>query len=224
MKNNKLIKDIAIVYTSSSYQLLNMNDSVDSRYIYVAKKFVYGESFFPMLRGTCPNDGFIVQAKEGIDLSYIAFILNSVITAVYLTGNNLSKSISLSKKRIETIPVRETDDATMYILGLSSRMVQASHSFMEKEPEKDIFRFHYSVLSELRDGLALEFLTQPLFDKLGVHILDAWVNYLDNYDGRIKIPVVVSQLLDDDNEVMNQIKKMRLVITNISKLLEDSKS
>lgn len=214
------LKDIAKILTSDAYLKLIDSDVTlkDKRYIYLPKKFEYGKTFFYDKRHELPEPGFVVMANEGIDIKYISFILNSIIIAFYFCGSQLSKPVLLSLKKLSDIPLREADEDTMFFTGLCNRMVQVIYTRYLKYPNREVYEYHYKIMSEIRDALAMEHLTQPLFENLDIHIFEKWIDLLFSKDDIMTIPEIVNTVLEDNNELMNQIRKMRIVITNIGNL------
>ena len=206
--------------TSEAYlKLIDADATIkDKRYIYLPKKFEYGKTFFYDKRHERPESGFVVLANDEFDIKYISFILNSIIIAFYFCGNQLSKPVTLTLKKLSDIPLRDADEDTMFFTGLCNRILQIIYTRLANNPGNEVYSFYCKVISEIRDALAMEHLTQPLFEKLDIHIIDKWIDLLLSKDDIMTIPEIVNTVLEDDNELMNQIRKMRIVITNIGNL------
>lgn len=223
MAQTRYLKDIANIYTSNAY-LAHLQDNLSLqkvRYIYVPKKFEYGKTFFYEHKKEITEKGFIVTAKNNIEIQYISFLLNSLMTALRICNGNLSQSTSINLKLLETIPAKQVDDFRMFSLGLCNRIIQVILRKMETDSENEIYKFHYNLFSEIRDGMSIELLTQPLFERFQIHIIDEWENLLITNESKIRIPQLVNVLMEDNNELMNQVRKMRILITNIGNLLKE---
>lgn len=215
------LKNIAAIHTSSAYNaLVQTNESMQKvRYIYAPKKYEYGKTFFYEHKNDQIEKGFIITAKENIDIQYISFILNSLMTALKICNGDLTRTTNLTIKLLESIPIQYVDKSRMFTLGLCNRIIQVILRKMEIESENEVYQFYYNLFSEIRDGMSMELLMQPLFERFQIHIIDEWENLLFEHESNLRIPLLAKAMLEDDNKLMNQVRKMRILITNIGNLI-----
>lgn len=225
MARTPSLKQIASIYTSDAYQALITKDESmrRMRYIYVPKKFEFGKTFFYEHKNENIDKGFILTPKEGISIQFISFLLNSIMTALNICDGNLNKTAIISKKILEAIPVRVVDRYRMFSLGVCNRIIQLILMRLESSPQNEVYQFHYNLFSEIRDGMSMELFVQPLFERFQIHIIDEWENLIIDNLPNIKITIIANQLMENSNELMNQIRKMRTLITNITVLLNKEK-
>lgn len=218
------IKDIALVKTMEGYKsfLTKQGEDYKARYVLVPKKFEYGKSYFFEKNYESDDNGFVIIPQNNVELSYVAFLLNSLIVALSICEGDLRKSVTLTKKKLEDIPVRYTDEDRMYFLGLCNKMIQAIHKHIEKNEDSDYDKFLLSMFCEVRDGMSLELVAESLLLKYDIHIIDEWINLLLNADDPLSVPKLAVELRKDDNALMNQIKKMRLLLNIIFKQYNDT--
>ena len=134
------LKNIAAIHTSSAYNaLVQTNESMQKvRYIYAPKKYEYGKTFFYEHKNDQIEKGFIITAKENIDIQYISFILNSLMTALKICNGDLTRTTNLTIKLLESIPIQYVDKSRMFTLGLCNRIIQVILRKMEIESENVI--------------------------------------------------------------------------------------
>lgn len=225
MARTPSLKQIASIYTSDAYQALITKDESmrRMRYIYVPKKFEFGNTFFYEHKNENIDKGFIITPKEGISIQFISFLLNSIMTALNICDGNLNKTAIITKKILEAIPVRVVDRYRMFSLGACNRIIQLILMRLESSPQNEVYQLHYNLFSEIRDGMSMELFVQPLFERFQIHIIDEWENLIIDNLPNIKITIIANQLMENSNELMNQIRKMRTLISNITVLLNKEK-
>lgn len=224
MINVPHLKDIAGIMTTDAFSLKLSENAMlhDVRYIYLPKKYEYGKTFFACKKGNIEEKGFIVLAREDVDIYYISFILNSIITALGLCDGVLNKEAQITKKKLYSLPVCIVDEDTSYYLGLSDMILQVIHKRIISYPDNEMYQYHYELFAEIRDGLAMELFIKPIFEKTNIHIISEWKTEVDSIDKPF-INILASKIDQDNNELMNQVRKMRVLITNIGKILQENK-
>ena len=141
------------------------------------------------------------------------------MTALKICNGDLTRTTNLTIKLLESIPIQYVDKSRMFTLGLCNRIIQVILRKMEIESENEVYQFYYNLFSEIRDGMSMELLMQPLFERFQIHIIDEWENLLFEHESNLRIPLLAKAMLEDDNKLMNQVRKMRILITNIGNLI-----
>lgn len=215
------LKDLVNIYTSEMYQdlVLKNRNFQNQGYIIVPKKYEFDKTFFFIRHDwTEDNKGFIIIPKEEINLHYIAFWLNSLPTALCLTDGDLSKPATITKKKLISLPARSVDKELMFSLGKCNSLIQEIQEY--RSEKDDAIPYLYDLFSEIRDGLSLALVLKSLFDKSKITIIDEWKKVLS---GEPKSNIdLISQIVLEKDELINQVQKIRVFITNLSDLLKDS--
>lgn len=215
------LKDLVNIYTSEMYQdlVLKNRNFQNQGYIIVPKKYEFDKTFFFIRHDWTEDDkGFIIIPKEEINLHYIAFWLNSLPTALCLTDGDLSKPATITKRKLNSLPARSVDKELMFSLGKCNSLTQEIQEY--RSEKDDAIPYLYDLFTEIRDGLSLAIVLKSLFDKRQISIIDEWNKVLSG-EPKSNIDLISKIVLEKDG-LMNQVQKIRVLITNLSELLQEN--
>lgn len=215
------LKDLVYIYTSEIYQDLVMKNQSfqDQSYILVPKKYEFDRTFFFIQDNWYGGDkGFVIIPKDDIEIQYVAFILNSLPTAISLTDGEFSKPTIITKKKLTNLPARMVGTELMQSLSKCNSIIQDLQKY--RAEKGDEIPYLYDLFTEIRDGLSLALILKALFDKSQIRIIDEWERVLSG-EPRSNIDLI-SHIVSEKDELMNQVQKIRVLITNLSELLKGS--
>ena len=77
-----------------------------------------------------------------------------------------------------------------------------------------------SLFTELMDALSIEQVMGSYFSDMDIHIYDPWKRLLEKYDRKDKqyINKLFGELISQDCEVMNGVRKVRIAVKNIAEI------
>ena len=215
------LKDLVYIYTSEMYQDMVMNNQnlQDQSYVLVPKKYEFDRTFFFIQDNWNGEDrGFIIIPKDDIEIQYVAFILNALPTALALTDGEFSKPTTITKKKLTNLPARMVDTELMQSLSKCNSIIQDLQKYRAEKGAE--IPYLYDLFTEIRDGLSLALMLKSLFDKSQIRIIDEWKRVLSGDPGS-NIDLI-SHIVSEKDELMNQVQKIRVLITNLSELLQGS--
>lgn len=115
-------------------------------------------------------------------------------------------------------------DHTIEIPDLDHQFVYADSfyfvEFLSKKKEDRYNQLRVSVFTEVMDALSLEQMMASFFNDLDIHVYGPWKELIDKFDRNDKqyINVLFGELISQDNEVMNGVRKLRIAVKNITEL------
>lgn len=237
-RNQKVcLGDIAEIITSAKFSngltLLKENEFC----VFIPKK-VHDENIcVKLVDGRRDEDGFYVILKKKymsiFRADYIAYQLSSLaggLKLLYDTEKQRYKTRILLNVLKDYSICCESVEA-QYYYAISERLVSILSEIVETTEEMECeefavsYRYKVNFYKEIRDALSLEQELKPLFKEYGISIFKHWVGIVDksrestNKDFE---KAIFAEATSTKNELYNNIKKMRLLISNITKLIQNN--
>lgn len=93
-----------------------------------------------------------------------------------------------------------------------------AYLLMKKDDRYNQLRL--SLFTELMDALSIEQVMGSYFSDMDIHIYDPWKRLIEKYDRKDKqfINKLFGELISQDSEVMNGVRKVRIAVKNIAEL------
>jgi len=237
MKQNRIYRlgEIAGIVTGSRMKR-DFSITNTEEHIFIPKTVRHENLCVEMVKGIAETDGFYVLLKEeyksALRKDYVIYQLSSLaggLKLLYDTEKQQYRSrILLNILKQYSICVIPID--LQFYYAISQNLVSYLHAVIEtvsyvKEQEDFVASRQYMIefFKEIRDALSLEQELQPLFNEYGITIFTHWKNIIDktkgdknNFEKNIFIEATKPK-----NELYNNIKKMRLLVSNIGKLITE---
>ena len=224
-ENRYKINDIANIYTRAQWEKIKSlsDDDYDKYDLFVSNQPDGIRLDVRLLRGELqiPN-GFVLRInnsfEEKVVPHYLGFELMSIAGNVALLYDRESKNY---KNRLTK---KELSDHTIEIPDLDHQFAYAdSFYFVEllsKKREDRYNQLRVSVFTEVMDALSLEQAMTSFFNDLDIHVFEPWKELVDKFDRKDKqyINALFGELISQDNEVMNGVRKLRIAVKNITEL------
>lgn len=196
-------------------------------YIYVPKFYVPKKMEVEVMKNPPRKDGYVVIAKNDIeDNIYLSCILNSHVAWLYLTNGNLDSKTTISKKKLESIPVRliskELQAGVVFLYYIIGNIMMLK----EKGEKNQMLDFREDMYRELLDGIVLELTMPDLFEEFKIDLFFSWCALIGKcsveppgitYDDMQEI--IGKEMMDPQNFVTHNMKKLRVVVQKISEQL-----
>lgn len=180
-----------------------------------------------MLRGDMPNQsGFVLVLKsnfsEEVDPYYLCFELMSVIGNVVLLYDKENKNYKsrITKKGLSDFEIEVPEMERQLVFAQSSYFVDRLKAYLTTKKDDRYNQLRLSIFTELMDALSIEQVMGTFFSDMDIHIYDPWKRLLDKFDRQDKqyMNKLFGELISQDSEVMNGVRKVRIAIKNISEL------
>lgn len=180
-----------------------------------------------MLRGNLPTQsGFVIIINsnfvEEIDPYYLCFELMSLVGNVVLLYDKEKKNYKsrITKKELSGFEIDVPDMECQEVYALSSYFVDRIKAYLVNKKEDRYNQLRLSIFTEVMDALSIEQVMSSFFNDMDIHIYDPWKRLLDKFDSKDKqyTNKVFAELISQDSEVMNGVRKVRIAVKNIAEI------
>lgn len=175
------------------------------------------------------KDGFYVNLKPiyyGIyRIDYLAFVLGSLAGHVVLFFDREKKVFKrrITKKQLTEFKLREESIENQKAYGYSATICTVLAQLHHQMLGDKYYQLRLSMFTDVRDALSVAQIMAPSINQIGINIniLAAWKELLDKHsDKQYNLNDLYSDLLNDNNSVMNEVRKMRIIFTNLANLVK----
>lgn len=221
------IGDIGFVYNrSQAEQMWSLMDK-DKRvpFIFVP---INGEKFLTdsqiITNEMRDEDGFYVglnpDYQEKVSYDYLMFEIASLAgyVALFFCKDKMKFKKKLTKTQLLNFEFRKENLDTQSVYGYSALIVSIMSMHISKHINDKYFQLRLSMFVDVRDSLSIAQIMQPSLKEMGIslNLFNSWKALLDK--SQIKengINAIFDALLDDKTEVMNDVRKIRILFTNL---------
>lgn len=230
MAGNKYkISDIASLYSRVQWVKIQALSDNENNYfgLFVPNQSDGIRLDVRMLRGDMPNQsGFVLVVKsnfsEEVDPYYLCFELMSVIGNVVLLYDKEKKNYKsrITKKGLSDFEIEVPEMERQLVFAQSSYFVDRLKAYLTTKKDDRYNQLRLSIFTELMDALSIEQVMGSFFGDMDIHIYDPWKRLLEKFDRQDKqyMNKLFGELISQDSEVMNGVRKVRIAVKNISEL------
>lgn len=219
MKKKIKLSEICDIYTSITVHK-KMNNNNGLKYIFIPKLYNFQNVInIKIVDELQEKKGFYIVPKEIFDLTYLLFILDSVIFKYTLEDNhkctNNTKEILKSTLSEFLIPIVEEKELLIY--KYTQTLFQISLAQLSPTNSDNVEELlHSYVLKEVKDALVLELYYPEALKDMSIFIYPEWekVIYTSSKEQDIEREIF-RQLFSLDNQLLNSIKKLRVLWKNV---------
>ena len=223
------INDIASLYSRAQWE--KMQPLPEDEYGYF-------ELFLPclsdgirldvrMLRGEMPTQsGFVIVINDNfievVDPYYLCFELMSIVGNVALLDDKEKKNYKsrITKKDLGGFEIQIPEMERQLAYADSAYFVDRLKAYLLMKKDDRYNQLRLSLFTELMDALSIEQVMGSYFSDMDIHIYDPWKRLIEKYDRKDKqfINKLFGELISQDSEVMNGVRKVRIAVKNIAEL------
>lgn len=223
------INDIASLYSRAQWE--KMQPLPEDEYGYF-------ELFLPclsdgirldvrMLRGEMPTQsGFVIVINDNfievVDPYYLCFELMSIVGNVALLYDKKKKNYKsrITKKDLGGFEIQIPEMERQLAYADSAYFVDRLKAYLLMKKDDRYNQLRLSLFTELMDALSIEQVMGSYFSDMDIHIYDPWKRLIEKYDRKDKqfINKLFGELISQDSEVMNGVRKVRIAVKNIAEL------
>ncbi len=163
--------------------------------------------------------GYYLLPHTDVDIYFLLLILNSPFSNSFLMIENFTKRRNINIKILDEYPMPIVGLASQKACGLLEMMIEKLYRIIDEEQATDRYMgYRLQVLEELRLALAVEMLAHHIIVGYDLNLLDEWQAMIDSFSingqGELSQKIILAisdNLFQPTNEVMNSIKKFRLI-------------
>ena len=230
MTNHKYkVDDIAKIYSRAQWEKLKpLTDGKDGYFGLFVPSMPDGIRLnVRMLGGEMPTqNGFVLIIKnnfiEDVDPYYLCFELMSIMGSVVLLYDKEKKIYKnrITKKELAGFKIEVPDLECQLVYAQISYFVDRLKAYLLTKKDDRYNQLRLSLFTEVMDALSIEQVMGTFFSDMGIHIYIPWKRLLEKYDRKDKqyINKLFGELISQDCEVMNGIRKVRIAFKNLAEL------
>lgn len=230
MTNNRYkINDITCLYSRAQWEKMQpLPNEKDGYFVVFVPSYSDGIRLdVRMLRGEMPTqNGFVLVIKDNyigkVEPYYLCFELMSIIGNVILLYDKEKKNYKsrITKKELVDFVMEVPEMERQLVYADSSYIVDRLKAYLKTKSEDRYNQLRLSIFTEVMDALSIEQVMGPFFNDMDIHIYEPWKRLLDKYDRNDKqyMNKLFNELISQDSEVMNGVRKVRIAVKNISEL------
>lgn len=214
--SKKPIGEIAKVLTASQLE----KDSEVKDFVGIPRKFGTMEGYAIANNKNFVAQGYAIAPQEGYLTTYIAFVLNSGLVRSSMEQlNGVGKPLNASRLKRILIPVVEIPK--QMVCSTLEAMLFVCYF---KEADDKYKKAKLQIMNELRDYICIELYAAEKLHSRDVHILDNWQQLVESTplegDTNQQLNYIYENLLVPGNPVMDNLKKARMVVKEISESVD----
>ena len=222
------INDIASLYSRAQWEKQPFSDDNDGYFGLFVPSFFDGIRLdVRMLKGEMPTEsGFVIDIAdnyiEEVDPYYLCYELMSIIGNVVLLYDKEKKVYKsrITKKELAGFEIDIPDMEHQLVYAQSSYFVDRLKTYLLTKKDDRYNQLRLSLFTEVMDALSIEQVMGSFFSDMGIHIYDPWKRLLEKFDNKDKqyVNKLFNELISQDSEVMNGVRKVRIAVKNIAEL------
>lgn len=207
------ITDLAIVCTEKQFADLCVLDNKygSKEYVYLSNFQIRGDLCGRIISGELPKNSVAV-VPISCSAAYLAFLLNSFPYQYILFDGkiNVKAKTKINRKIVSQLAIYKVDDSSDYAYGIAEEIREDVYDWY-KEKMDDLSYLHlYNLISDLCNTLALELLAHPMFEQMGIYIIEHWKKLVEEYKKEDDVKVLLNGLIDSDSILRNMIIKFHM--------------
>lgn len=180
-----------------------------------------------MLRGEMPTQsGFVIVINDNfievVDPYYLCFELMSIVGNVALLYDKEKKNYKsrITKKDLGGFEIQIPEMERQHAYADSAYFVDRLKAYLLMKKDDRYNQLRLSLFTELMDALSIEQVMGSYFSDMDIHIYDPWKRLIEKYDRKDKqfINKLFGELISQNSEVMNGVRKVRIAVKNIAEL------
>ena len=229
MTNHKCkINDIASIYSQTQWEkMLALSDDKNGMLgLFIPSQPDGIRLDVKMLSVEMPiQNGFVIVINnsfvEVVDPYYLCFELMSITGYVVLLYDKEKKNYKkkITKKDLADFEVQILEMESQHVYAQSAYFVDKLKAYLISKKDDRYNQLRLSLFTEVMDALSIEQVMSSCFNNMDIHIYTPWKRLLEKYDkNKQLINKLFGELISQDSEVMNNVRKVRIAVKNIAEL------
>lgn len=220
----KLLPEFALICTEKQFADLCASDRtyLEKEYVYVSTTQIRGELCGGMITGELPSNSIAIVPKS-CSAGYLAFLLTSLPCQFLLFDRkiNVKAKAKITRKAVSKLVAFEIDESQEHAYSVAESMKEEVYR-LYNEKRDDLNRQHlYFLIYDLCNVLALEMFAHPMFEEMGIFILQNWMILVEEFEKSENAEVLFDGLVKSDSPLRNQIMKVHMLEDNFEKYIKE---
>lgn len=219
------LADVSKVFTSAGFLRVwrsDANHEKDATFILCPGTYVPGQMEVSVVEANGFVNGYAVMPEAGVNIIYIASILNTAVSWAVMTDGQLEKRTPIALKRLSNVLVRvlpareQTGVAYLHYLQMELRRQRSEGS---DNPYLDYWLAKYA---DVRNAIALELTLPQVFKEYEIAVLEPWLAQIGKCSAEHPglgwdaiHEWLGKEILSPQNEVTGNLNKLRVVMRDV---------
>ncbi|MBP3253709.1 MAG: hypothetical protein J6M30_04305 [Bacteroidales bacterium] len=219
------LTDVSKIFTSTSFlRLFREREGHDAMqtFILCPNTFDPEKMSVDLVEANGFAKGFAIFPKNGLNVIYLACILNSAVSWAVMTGGNMEKRSSILLKNLKNVLVR------MLPIREQAGVAYLQYLLMEMKRQKNegntnpYIDYWASKYHEAMNAIALELVMPQVFDEYEIDVLGLWLQLIGTCSADTPVTdwehlheIIGKELLAPQNEVTGNLNKLRVVMREV---------
>lgn len=222
--DTKLLPEFALICTEKQFADLCASDSAyqETEYVYLSATQVRGELCGGVIQGELPSNSIAI-VPQGCSAGYLAFLLTSLPCQFQLFDRkiNVKAKVKITKKAVSKLVAFEIEESQEHAYCLAESMKEEVYRLYDEKRDDLKYQHLYFLINDLCNILALELFAHPLFEEMGIFILENWKALVEEFDKSEDPQVLFDGLIKSDSPLRNQIMKVHMLEDNFEKYIKN---
>lgn len=220
----KLLPEFALICTEKQFADLCASDRtcLETEYVFLSTTQLRGELCGGVITGELPSNSIAI-IPQSCSAGYLAFLLTSLPCQFQLFDRkiNVKAKAKITRKMVSKLVAFEIEESQEHAYGVAESMKEEVYRLYD-EKRDDLKRQHlYFLIYDLCNILALEMFAHPMFEEMGIFILENWKVLVEEFGKSEDAQVLFDGLIKSDSPLRNQIMKVHMLEDNFEKYIKN---
>lgn len=230
----KLLADVSHIYTSAGFLRIQYQEGTPDKmrtFLLCPDTYHPEKMAVEAVEANGFSRGFAVMpiAGAGVNIIYLASILNTAVSWAVMTGGKLNKRASITAKRLATVLIRVLPSNEQKAVAYLQYLQMNIRKQKREGSIKPYLNYWESVYSELQNAVALEMALPKVFKEYEIEVLASWCALIgkcsaEHHDMDLIAlqEVLGKELLAPQNNVTGNLNKLRVVMREVTQQVEET--
>lgn len=221
---SKLLTEFATVCTEKQFADLCASDGayLETEYVYLSTTQIRGDLCGGVITGELPNNSIAI-VPQSCSAGYLAFLLTSFPCQYLLFDRkiNVKSKTKITRKTVSKLVAFEIDESQEHAYCVAESMKEEVYRLYDVKRDDLKCQHLYFLIYDLCNILALEMFAHPLFEEMGIFILENWKVLVEKFEKLEDAEVLFDGLIKSDSTLRNQIMKVHMLEDNFERYIKN---
>lgn len=221
----KLLADVSEIYTSAGFlRYQREGGTLDQMrtLLLCPDTYVPEKMEVDLVEANGIMKGYAILPRIGVNIVYLASILNSAVSWAVMTSGKLEKRTPITLKRLSTVLIRVLPSHEQQAVAYLHFLIMDIRKQKREGSTNPYLNYWESVYTELQNAIGLELALPQVFKEYEIEMLTSWAALIGKCS--IEHPdfeltswqdVIGNELLSPQNIVTGNLNKLRVVMREV---------
>ncbi len=219
------LADVSKLFTSAGFSRMRRSSADHEQtvtFILCPSTYVLGQMDVCVVEANGFMKGYAVLPEKGLNIIYLACILNSAVSWAIMTDGQLEKRTPITLKRLGSVLLRLLPAREQSAIAYLQYLLMEIRRQKDAGSDNPYLNFWETKYAEIRNAIALELIIPQVFNDYEIALLEPWLRQIGKCSAEHSEigwdemhEWVGKELLAPQNEVIGNINKLRVVMNEI---------